>query len=533
MKIYSREEAVKLIKSDDLIVTSGFMLCTVAEEILETLEKRFNETKEPKNLTVMCGAGVGDLGKDLDFGLNHFAHEGMLKRVVVGHFGSNNRIVDLVNQNKVEAYNWPQGVVGHVVRATANGQKGYLTKIGLRTFIDPRLEGSKLNDITEEDLVQLVNLDGEDYLYYKAPKVDIALIRGTTADEVGNITFEEEAAYSMAKYAAMAAKASGGKVIVQVKNVVKAGQLDAQQVQIAGIFVDAIVITENIERNHRQTPGVYYNPALAGHVKVPVDLVKPLKLSDRKIIGRRAAMELVPHSIVNLGIGIPEAVSDVATEEGCSDDLVMTVEAGAIGGSPAGGTSFGTSLNAWSMNDEPTQFDFYHSGALDMTFLGLAEVNKNGDVNVSKFGPQITGCGGFIDISQSTKKVVYCGTFTAGGLKVEIRDGKLNILTEGRIMKFKKDVQQVTFSAEQALENGQTILYITERAVFQLTTSGLELIEIAPGINLERDVLAQMEFTPIVSKNLKVMDNSLFQEERFGLKDMILQKEEKILSPIS
>ncbi len=291
--------------------------------------------------------------------------------------------------------------------------------------------------------------------------------------------------------------------------------------------MDAIVIAKDIEKNHRMTPGSVYDQSVAGHMQVPTGSMKPLEMSERKIIGRRAAMELVPNSIVNLGIGIPESVSAVAAEEGCSSDMVMTVEAGAIGGVPAGGLNFGASLNPWSITDEPTQFDFYHSGYLDVTFLGLAEVNHSGDVNVSKFGPKIPGCGGFIDISQSTKKVVYCGTFTAGGLKVEIKDGKVVIVEEGRSKKFRKSIEQITFSGKQALENGQEVIYITERAVLALTETGLELREIAPGIDLEKHILSQMEFEPAIAKDVKIMDKNLFGDGLIGLKGVIEAKRKK------
>jgi len=523
LKLRTAAEAVKMIKDGDTVVTSGFMLATTPEELFIAIEDRFTETNAPKDLTLMCAAGVGDL-RGGNTGLNHFAHDGLLKRVIVGHFGSNDQIVKMVNENRIEAYNWPQGIVSHVLRARGNGEKGLLSRVGLRTYMDPRVSGSRMNDVTKEELVQLVNINGDDYLYYKAPKVDIAVIRGTTADELGNISFEDEIALSMARVAALAAKASGGKVIAQVKNYVKEGQIEPKLVGVCGIFVDAIVITKDIEKNHRMTPGSLYDQSMAGHRQVPTGSMKSIDMSERKVIGRRAAMELVPNSVVNLGIGVPETVSAVAAEEGCSSDLVMTVEAGAIGGVPAGGLNFGASLNPWSITDEPTQFDFYHSGYLDVTFLGLAEVNHSGDVNVSKFGPKIPGCGGFIDISQSTKRVVYCGTFTAGGLQVEISDGKVAIVKEGKSKKFKKDIEQITFSGKQALENGQEVIYITERAVFKLTKEGLELREIAPGIDLEKHILSQMEFEPTIAKDVKIMDKNLFGDGLMGLKGVIEAK---------
>ena len=520
-KICSGAEAVKLVKSGDFLCMSGNMNSAMPEELMVELEKRFLETGEPKNLTIMSGSGVGDMGPVTTKGFQHLAHEGLIKRVIVGHYGSNNTIMEMVINNKVESYNLPQGVCEHMFRRRAQGQPGEISKIGLKTYVDPRLEGGKMNSITKEDLVRLINLDGEEYLYYPMPKINIGCIRATTADENGNLSFEEEAAYVNARVIAMATRASGGILIAQVKNIVCAGAIPAKDVHVAGVFVDKIVVCQDVMNNHRQTMGDFYNAAYTGRYKVPVPAKTAIPLGADKVIARRAAAELIPNALVNLGLGIPESVSSVVAEEGLSDSMVMTVETGALGGIPAPRFSFGASINAWSHVDSPTIFDVYDGGDLDMTFVGMAEIGENGDVNVSRFGPKITGCGGFIDLTQGTRKVVFCGTLTSGGFKAAIEDGKVKILQEGKNKKFVKKVYQVTFSGEHAIETGQEILYVTERCVFRLTPQGLRIVEVAPGIDIERDVLPHMDFKPLIADDLKVMDDRFFREAKIGLAEMI------------
>ena len=512
-KIMRAREAIEAYIHDGMTLGfSGFLASVHAEEVTAGIGQSFLETGHPRDLTVLYAAGQGD-GAQL--GLNHLGEEGLLRRVIGGHWGLVPRLQKLALENKLAAYNLPQGVISHLFREIAAGRPGVLTHVGLKTFVDPRLEGGKLNDRAREagDLVELLQIGGEEKLLYKAIPVDVAVIRATYADTAGNCTMEHEGVMTEALSIAQAARNSGGKVIVQVKKVVEYGTLDSRLVKIPGIYVDAIVVAA--EENHKQTYGTFYNPAYSGEVRVPVDSLAPMALDERKIIARRAAMELVPNAIVNLGIGMPEGVASVAAEEGLQG-MVLTTESGTIGGIPAGGKDFGVTTNPDCVLDEPYQFDFYDGGGLDVAFLGLAQLDRIGNINVSKFGPKIAGCGGFINITQNARKVVYCGTFKADGLKLSVAGGKLNILNEGKVKKLINEVEQVTFSGEYSKASGQQVLYITERAVFKLTDQGVELTEIAPGMDLERDILSQMDFVPVMT-DVKEMDERIFREERMGL----------------
>lgn len=518
-KLMSADEAINAFVHDgDTVGISGFIGMGHPEELTITLEKHFLETGYPKDLTLVFSTNTGD-GTDR-FGVNHLAHEGLLKRVVAGHWGMMPAVQRLVFDNKIEGYNLPLGTMTQLFREIAGHRPGVITKIGLKTFVDPRLEGGKMNEKARacEDLVELMNIDGEEWLRYKSFPVNVALLRGTYADENGNVVMDQEAATLDTLALAQATKNSGGKVIVQVKEVVKNGTLNAKDVQIPGIYVNAIVIGK--PENHWQTYVAEYNPALTGDLKVPVDSIEPLPLNARKVISRRAALELDSDAILNLGIGMPEGIANVANEEGLPG-LKMTVEAGGIGGVPMSGAGFGSVTNPEAIIDAPYQFDFYDGGGLGQAYLGLAECDKEGNINVSRFGPKIAGCGGFINITQTAPVVIFCGTFTTKGLKEKVVDGKLQILQEGAVKKFKNDVEQITFSAEYAKEAGQKVLYITERAVFELIDGKFTLTEIAPGIDLQKDVLDQMEFKPAISENLKIMDERIFKDELMGLKESL------------
>ena len=512
-KIMAVSDAVKeYIKNGSTITFGGFIGSAHPEEVSLTIEQEFLNNGSPNNLTLLYCAGMGD-GKEK--GLNHLGHEGLVSKVIGGHWGLVPKLQKLALENKIAAYNLPQGVISQLYRDTAAGKPGMITHVGLKTYMDPRLEGGKINEKAREagDLVELIHIHGEEKLFYNTIPIDVAVIRATYADEHGNCTMEHEGVTLDALSIAQATKNCGGKVIVQVERIVQHGSLDTRLVKIPGIYVDALVIAN--PENHMQTFGTQYNPAYSGEIRIPVDAIESLPMDVRKVITRRATMELVPNAIVNLGIGMPECISAIAAEEGVQG-MMLTAESGVIGGVPAAGLDFGVTANAECVIDQSYQFDFYDGGGLDAAFLGMAEMDGQGNVNVSKFGPRLPGCGGFINITQNAKKVVFCGTFTAGGLQEEFKDGKLEIIQEGRGKKLVEKVEQITFSGEFAREQGQQVYYVTERAVFKLTEDGVELIEIAPGADLEKDILGQMDFTPII-KDVKPMDARLFNEAKMGL----------------
>ena len=517
VKVITAEQAAELVKDGDTIATGGFVSCACPEGLSKALEKRFLETGHPRDLTLFFAAGQGHRDGT---GGDHYGHEGMVKRVVGGHWDRAKTLGDLALANKIEAYNLPQGVISHMYRDIAAHNIGTITTVGLNTFVDPRNEGGKLNEYTKEhgeDLVKVINIEGKELLLYKAFPIDVVFVRASYADEFGNCTVHREIGPIDVTAMAQACKNSGGKVIVQVEKIVQGGSLDPKLVAIPGIYVDSIVVG-SIEDN-MQCLGMPYDGALAGEYRIPVDEIPAIPLDAKKVIARRAAMELPNDAIVNLGTGAPEKIANVAAEEGISDKMTLTVEAGSIAGVPYGGTQFGAAANSMAIIPHNVQFDFYQGGGLDVAFLGLAETAPNGDLNVSKFGTRLAGAGGFIDITQNAKQVVYCGTFTAKGLKTECRDGKLVITQEGAKKKFVKKVEQITFSGDYAVKVKQPVLYITERAVFELRPEGVTLIEIAPGIDLQTQVLDQMEFMPKIADDLKLMDERIFRDELMGLKN--------------
>ena len=523
-KIVSAAEAARQIRDGDTLATGGFVGIGFPENIAIALEKRFlgedpqSPAGSPRNLTLTYAAGQGD-GKER--GLNHLGYEGLVGRVIGGHWGLAPKLQKLAVTDRIEAYNLPQGIISHLFRDIGAGKPGLLSRVGLGTFVDPRHGGGKINGITKKDLVELMTIDGEEYLFYRTFPINVGIIRGTTADPDGNITMEKEALTLEAFSIATAAHNSGGIVIVQVERIAERGTLSSRQVKIPGILVDYVVVAEKPEY-HMQTFGEQYSAAYSGEIRVPLSSLASMELSERKIIARRAAMELKPNSIVNLGIGMPEGVASVAVEENISDLMTLTAEPGVVGGIPAGGLSFGAVSNAQAIIDQPYQFDFYDGGGLDLTILGLAQADASGNLNVSKFGPRLAGAGGFINISQTSKKVVFVGTFTAGKLDVAVSDGALKIVKEGETKKFVASVEHRTFSGEYAFKSKQAVLYITERCVFRLIDGGLELIEIAPGVDLERDILALMDFRPAISSSLKVMDLRIFRDEPMGMRDDVL-----------
>jgi propionate CoA-transferase len=511
-KVITADQAIALIKDGDVVCTTGFVQSCIPEMLHAALEKRYLETKAPKGLTLIMCAGAGD-SKGLGTGRLH--HEGLLARVIAANFGRMPKVAEAAQQNKIQGYNLPQGIISKLYRSCASGQPGLFSKVGLHTYVDPRLGGGKVNEITKEDIVKHVEFDGREWLFYKATPIDVALIRATSADPAGNLSMEKEALTLDCLAQAMAAHNNGGVVIAQVERIVAHGSLKPKDVKVPGILVDCVVVADPPEM-HRMNYGVMYNAALSGAIRVPVDHIPRMELDERKIIARRAAFELPLNGAINLGVGAPDGVAAVAAEEQVTPYLTMTTEAGAVGGVLAGGSSFGSSANADSIIDQNVMFDFYHGGGLDLTCLGVAEVDEKGNVNTSKFGGRLNGCGGFIDISQNSRAVVFAGTFTAGGLEVAVEDGKLRIVKEGKARKFVKNVEQITFSGPYAASKLQPVIYVTERCVFQLTEGGLELIEVALGIDIERDVLAHMDFKPIINK-VQPMDARIFREEPMEL----------------
>ncbi len=507
-KVLSAEDAVGLIREGDVVATAGFVGTGFAEELAIALEQHFLRTGRPRGITLIYAAGQGD---GSERGLNHLAHAGLVGRVIGGHWGLAPKLQKLALTDKIQAYNLPQGVISHMFRDAAAHRPRTITRVGLGTFVDPRNGGGKINHVTHEDLVEVLAFDGQEYLAYKPIPVNVALLRGTTADLHGNVSMEKEALTLEVLAIAMAARNSGGTVIVQVERLADNRTLNARDVKIPGILVDHVVIGR--PENHWQTFATPYDPCFSCAIRGTPRTLETIPLNERKIIARRAALELELYSIINLGIGMPEGVALVANEEHLLDKITLTTEPGTIGGIPAGGLDFGAAANMECLIDQPSQFDFYDGGGLDLAILGLAQVDQSGDVNVSKFGSRLAGAGGFVNISQNAKKVVFVGTFAAGDLKVATGDGELRILQDGATPKFINKIEHVTFSAAMALRSRHPVLYVTERCVFRLADDGLELTEVAPGVNVDRDILAHMNFRPVIRREPARMDSRIFVDE--------------------
>ena len=510
MKVISAQEAAALVKNGQTLVVGGSSGISVAESFLVKLEERFLETGEPRDLFAVTTSGLGDKDKR---GINHVAHEGMIRRTLCAHYGLQPSIAKMARENKIEAYNFPQGVMAHIFGAIAAHKPGVLTDVGLGTYMDPRLEGGRMNERTTEEMVKLLTIEGREWLLYKSFPIDVAVLRGTTADEDGNITFEHEACSLESISTAQAAQNSGGIVIVEVKRLAKRGTLDPRRVVVPGILVDYVIV----DPEPMMTWQTKFDPSFIGEVKKPVSQIEPLALNVRKVVARRAAMELRSGAVVNLGSGISAGIPNVAVEEGILGQVTVTIESGVIGGMAGQNLDFGTTTNPVAITAQPDMFNFYDGGGLDIAFLSFVEADEKGNINVTKLSGQIEGPGGFMDISANAKRMCFLGTFTAGGLDVSIGDGEMHILKEGRYKKFINEVSHLTWSADHAREIQQPVLYITERAVFELRQDGIMLTEIAPGVDLEKDVLSLIPFRPLIAEDLKLMDAWIFRDEPMGL----------------
>jgi propionate CoA-transferase len=498
-------DAAELVQDGDTVAISGNGAGMVsAEAILAALEQRFFETGHPRDLTLVHSLGLGD--RDA-LGTNRFAHEGMLRKVIAAHFTWSPRIQRLIRDEKIEAYCFPGGVVQQLLREIGAGRPGLFTHSGLGTFVDPRQDGGRCNERSREELIELMHVDGEEILRYKPFKVDVAIIRGTYADTRGNISPEEEPIDMDIHTVALAAHNSGGRVLAQVRQVVEAGGLQPRSVRIPGIMVDAVVEDPQQEQFYK----LAYDPTISGARRAHLGRMTasiPDKL-ERRIIARRAALELRNGASLNFGFGIPGGIFGVIAEQGASDELWMSVEQGVHNGRMLDDHLFGAARNPEVIISSIEQFDYYCGGGIDITFLGMGEADRSGNVNVSHLRGNLIGPGGFMEIAQNAKKVVFCGTFDAQGSKVSWSHGALKVVQPGKIHKFVDRVERITFSGDFARKRGQEALYVTERAVFRLASEGLELIEVAPGIEIERDILPFMDFRPLISA-IGAMPTSVF-----------------------
>ncbi|HZQ62071.1 MAG TPA: CoA-transferase [Casimicrobiaceae bacterium] len=511
MQIITADEAAQLVEDGDAILISGSGGGhSVPETLLAAVERRFLAEGNPRGITSISVVGVGDRA---ELGATHLAHEGLLKRAITSALVDSPGLVRLAAEDKIEAYTFPQGVLSQLMRDMAAGRPGLLTKTGLHSFVDPRQQGARQSPRTPPDFVDVVNVAGEEWLLFKPIPLNVAFLRGTTADEDGNVTMEQEAVLGEMLAMAQATRRAGGTVVVQVKRMARRATLPAKQVRIPGILVDFVVV----DPDQRQTYATDYDPSYSGELRIPVEHIKPLPFGPRKVIVRRAAMELFPHAICNLGAGVSTGLSTVAAEEGILDDVYLTNEQGIIGGAPITGRDSGGGQNFAAMIEQPAQFDFYDGGGLDLAFLSFAEVDAEGNVNVSRFGDRIIGVGGFINIAQNAQCVIFNGTLTAGELDIAWENGRTVVRKEGRHRKFVPKLEQICYNARIGRERRQIALFVTERAVFRVGDDGLELIEIAPNLDPERDVIAHMGFRPRVARELRVMDARIFRPGPMGL----------------
>jgi acyl CoA:acetate/3-ketoacid CoA transferase len=519
-KIVTLGEAAALIPDGATVSVSASSGLGCPDALLRAIGDRFRETGSPRNLTTIHPIAAGDMyGID---GIDHIAEPGLLKRVIAGSYPSgpssmpSPKIWQMIHENQIEAYNIPSGILFHMHIDAAAKRPGVLTQVGIDTFVDPRRTGGRMNECTTEEIVEVVQFDGQEWLYFRAIPVDVTIIRGTTADEFGNISMEHEGAYLGALDQALAARVNGGTVIAQVKRTTARGTIPSQQVRVPGNLVDYVVV----DPEQMQTTLTQYDPAISGETKAPLDSFESVTWGPDKVIARRAAMELVDGDAVNLGFGISALVPRIALEEDHAGDVTWVIEQGAVGGVPLLGFAFGCAANAMGIMPSPMQFVYFQGGGFDRTFLSFMQVGADGSVNVSKLAakPHVTaGVGGFVDITANARNIVFSGYLTAGGIDLAINDGRLEIRREGKIRKFVPEVEQVTFSGRKAIERGTRVTYVTERCVIELRPEGLTVVEIAPGVDLQRDVLGQVDIPMLVATDLKLMDERLFRPECMGL----------------
>jgi len=515
----SAQEAAALIPDKAVVAIDAFIGFCLADDILGEIEQRYIREKHPQQLSVVNVAGIGGDGKDR--GINHFAHPGLMRRFLCSNLSLAPKIYPLIMDNAFPTFMLPQGVLSHMMRAIASHKPGVISQVGMKTFVDPRIDGGCINEAAKssgETIVELIRLQETDYLFYPAFPLDVAIIKGSLADEKGNISLQNEALHLEQFEMAAAAKNSGGIVMVQVDKVVPHGQLHPQLVSIPSALVDYVIVGKPENTGQHFIDDCKPIPSWCGDEKIELDELPPLPLDLPKIICRRGIYELKAGDFINLGIGIPMGVSNVINEEGLVEQISSSIESGVTGGVPAPGIATGAAYNPEAILKQPDIFDFYDGGGIDFACLGAAEIDRHGNVNVSKFAGKVTGPGGFINISQGAKTVCFMGTFTAGKSDIRIENGCLQIIEDGPYIKFKNDVQHITFSGHHSSESGrQNVFYITERAVFKLTPDGLLLTEIAPGVDLHQHILSKMEFKPMISPDLKQMDKKLFQAGRMEL----------------
>ncbi|HIU95719.1 MAG TPA: malonate decarboxylase subunit alpha [Candidatus Copromorpha excrementipullorum] len=521
VKFIDAKEASKIIEDGSTVAIDAFISFCLADDIMGEIESRFIREGHPRDLNVINVAGIGGDGKDR--GINHFAHKGLLRRFLCSNLSLANKVYPLIMDNAFPCFMIPQGVLSHMMRAIASGKPGVFTEVGMKTFVDPRVDGGRINDAAKEcdDIpVQLINLNGSECLFYPAFPIDVAIIKGTKADRKGNISLEKEAMHLEQLEMATAARNSGGIVIVQVDEIVDSGALHPQKVTVPSTLVDYVVLGSPGNTGQHFIEGLP-DPvdSWCGDEKIQLEEIKSLPLTIEKVICRRGIFEFHEDSFINLGIGLPMNVSNVLNEEGLIDDVSASIESGVMGGVPAPGIATGAAYNPDAILKQPDMFDFYDGGGIDFACLGSAEIDMHGNVNVSRFAGKVPGPGGFINITQGAKNICFMGTFTAGRENdIRIEDGKLRIVRNGRSIKFVRNVDHITFSGENSLNKGrQNVFYITERAVFKLMPGGPTLIEIAPGVDLKKDILALMEFEPQISDDLKLMDPRLFRPEPMGV----------------